>query len=100
MNRWMIVPTFALLCSGCAFHLGQVQSQPGKTADQQTLDTLTCKDTARIAYYSSPAAAASFGLGMTIVGVPASIELEKSVKRQAFGKCMNERGYAIAQATD
>jgi hypothetical protein len=36
--------------TGCgSFNLGNVRPQAGKTAEQQQLDTLTCKDQANIA---------------------------------------------------
>lgn len=84
------------LLTGCGtFNLGYVQSQAGKTADQQQLDTLTCKDTAKLVSESGDRQVAQFLLGFTIVGYPIAYELDKSKKREVFKECMQGKGYSI-----
>lgn len=91
--------TIPLLCTACGtFNLGNVHQQAGKSKEQQQLDTLTCKDQARLAANSSERQAGAFLLGLTIVGAPVAFEMEKSKQREVFTNCMQERGYAITPA--
>ena len=84
------------LLTGCGtFNLGYVQSQAGRTAEQQQLDTLTCKDTARLAAESGDRQVGNFLLGMTIVGAPIAYELDRSKQREVFKECMQGKGYSI-----
>ena len=84
------------LLTGCGtFNLGYVQPQAGRTSEQQQLDTLTCKDTARLAAESGDRQVGNFLLGMTIVGAPIAYELDKSKKREVFKECMQGKGYSI-----
>lgn len=95
------VLTATLLCTACGtYNLGNVYPQAGKTKDQQQLDTLTCKDQAHIAARSGDRQVGNFLLGMTIVGAPVAIELEKTKSREVFAKCMQERGYVTVAAKD
>ena len=65
----------SLLLCGCAstFHLGKVQPQTGRNRDQQQLDTLTCKDQAKMAVESGGQYAKEWLLGFTLVGYPVAI---------------------------
>ena len=50
--RKTILPALLLVCgiAGCGtFTLGNVHPEASKTAEQQQLDTLTCKDQANLA---------------------------------------------------
>lgn len=88
-----------LLCAACgSYTLGYVQPQPGTTAQQQQLDTLSCKDEAKLAASSAGQTAAQFMLGLTIIGYPAGVEMERSTQRQTFTDCMTQRGYAVRPA--
>ncbi|HEY1898628.1 MAG TPA: hypothetical protein VGG49_02435 [Steroidobacteraceae bacterium] len=94
--RYAII-VVAILTSGCAFTLGRVQPQGGKTADQQQLDTLVCKDQARVADSGPGVAATGFLLGLTIVGTPLAFSMDRNIQRQEFQKCMAIKGYAVAK---
>jgi hypothetical protein len=60
-----------LLTAACGtYNLGNVRPQATKTADQQQLDTLTCKDQASLAAKSAGRQTADFFLGLTVVGAP------------------------------
>lgn len=93
-----------LLCvslTGCGtFQLGYVQPQPGKTADQQQLDTLTCKDQAKLAANSAERQTAYFLMGATWILAPAAFEWEKSTQRDVFKDCMGKRGYTVTPPKD
>jgi hypothetical protein len=94
-----IMLVLALACGVAAcgtFNLGNVHPQPGKTAEQQQLDTLTCKDQANLAVNSAGRQTGDFLLGLTIVGAPVAYEMDKSKQRQVFADCMQARGYAVS----
>lgn len=87
--------------TGCGtFNLGYVKPQTGKTPDQQMLDTLTCKDQARLATETAGKQVGDFLLGMTIIGAPMAYELDKKNKREFFKECMNTKGYEVIPADD
>jgi hypothetical protein len=77
------------------FNLGNVHPQANKTADQQQLDTLSCKDQATLAVSSAGRQTGDFLLGLTIVGTPVAYELDKAKQRQVFADCMQARGYSV-----
>src|ERR1700722_19764472 len=86
-RQWMHKSTMLLLVFACCvtacgtFNLGNVRPQAGKTAEQQQLDTLTCKDQANLAVNSAGRQTGDFLLGLTIVGTPVAIEREKAKER-------------------
>lgn len=87
------------ILSGCGtFNLGNVRAQSGKTAEQQQLDTLTCKDQANLAANSAGRQTGDFLLGLTIVGTPVAIEREKAKEREVFAECMTKLGYVVTPA--
>lgn len=85
----------AFLLSGCTYTLGTVRPQVGKTADQQSLDTLTCKDQANLAVNNTGRQTGNFLLGLTIVGAPVAMEMDKAKAREVFAECMRGRGYVV-----
>lgn len=87
----------ALLLTGCAFSLGRVQPQAARTADQQQLDTLTCKDSAHLAASTAGAEATGFLLGLTIIGTPLAVGMDRQLQRDEFTKCMAIKGYTVAK---
>src|SRR3984957_3580401 len=97
MNSKRLLPL--LMSCGLAacgtFNLGNVHPQTNKTADQQQLDTLTCKDQATLAVSSAGRQTGDFLLGLTIVGTPVAYELDKAKQRQVFADCMQARGYSV-----
>jgi hypothetical protein len=100
----MKTATFAIvtclsLCGCATFNLGTVKPQAERTADQQQLDTLTCKDQARLAAEAPGEQTREFLLGLTLVGYPLAIMDDRIVQRQAFTTCMTEKGYAVTPAT-
>lgn len=99
--RRTILPALLLVCgiAGCGtFNLGNVRPQAGRTAEQQQLDTLTCKDQASLAANSAGRQTGDFLLGLTIVGAPVAYEMDKAKQRQVFADCMQARGYMVTLA--
>jgi hypothetical protein len=77
------------------YNLGNVRPQPNRTADQQQLDTLTCKDQASLAVNSAGHQTADFFLGLTVVGAPVAYANDKARARAVFADCMQARGYVV-----
>ncbi len=96
MKNTLITCSAVVLLSACGtFQLGDVQPQAGKAPEQQQLDTLQCKDEARLTANSTGRQTGAFFLGMTIVGAPLAYELEKSTQRQVFAECLAAKGYKV-----
>jgi hypothetical protein len=96
MHRTILIALLMCGITACGtFNLGNVRPQAGKTAEQQQLDTLTCKDQANLAVNSAARQTGDFLLGMTIVGAPVAYEMDKSKQRQVFADCMQARGYVV-----
>jgi hypothetical protein len=91
--------TLALTACG-TFPLGTVQPQTGKTADQQQLDTLSCKDQARLAVETAGRETQDFLLGLTIIGAPVAYERDKAKEREVFTSCMQSKGYVVRPPSD
>jgi hypothetical protein len=97
MNSKILLPLL-MTCSLAAcgtYNLGNVRPQPSKTADQQQLDMLTCKDQASLAVNSAGHQTADFFLGLTVVGAPVAYANDKARARAVFGDCMQARGYVV-----
>jgi hypothetical protein len=77
------------------YNLGNVRPQANKTADQQQLDMLTCKDQASLAVNSAGHQTAGFFLGLTVVGAPVAYANDKARARAVFADCMQARGYVV-----
>jgi hypothetical protein len=77
------------------YNLGNVRPQANRTADQQQLDTLTCKDQASLAVNSAGHQTADFFLGLTVVGAPVAYANDKARARAVFADCMRARGYVV-----
>jgi hypothetical protein len=74
--------SLCLLTVACGtYNLGNVRSQPNRTADQQQLDMLTCKDQATLAVNSAGHQTADFFLGLTVVGAPVAYANDKARER-------------------
>jgi hypothetical protein len=87
------------LMTACGtYTLGIVHPQSQKTAQQQQLDTLTCKDQANLVANSAGRQTADFFLGMTIIGAPVAFEREKAKEREVFSECMTAKGYNVTPA--
>ena len=86
-----------LLLCGCVFSLGHVQPQTGKNADQQQLDTLTCKDQAHLAASTAGRQTGAFLLGLTVVGTPVAMKLDRNKQRGVFQECMAGKGYTVTK---
>jgi hypothetical protein len=96
MRRTTLLLLLACSITGCGtFTLGNVRPQAGKSAEQQQLDTLTCKDQANLAANSAGRQTGDFLLGLTIVGAPVAYEMDKAKQRQVFADCMHARGYVV-----
>jgi hypothetical protein len=86
------------MLGGCAFSLGNVQPQAGKSADDMQLAMLVCEHQASIAANGGGAITTEGVLGATIIGLPAAISLDRSIQRQMFSSCMNAKGYEVREA--
>jgi hypothetical protein len=56
---------------------------------------LICKDQAtQTANHGGPIATET-ALGFTVIGLPAAIELDRTIQRQVFTQCMKAKGYEV-----
>lgn len=99
MKTAFTIITCVTLCGCATFNLGNVKPQDGRTADQQQLDTLTCKDQARLAAEAPGEQTREFLLGFTLIGYPLAIMDDRNTQRQAFTSCMTSKGYAVTPAS-
>jgi len=98
-NKLVFFSLIAL--TGCGtFNLGYVKPRVDKTPDQQALDILTCKDSARLATDAASNQVANFLLGMTIVAAPLAFESDKAKQRSVYKECMSAKGYEVIPADD
>lgn len=91
-----------VLLTGCgSFQLAaSVAPTSPKTPDQMNLDTLLCKDKAKVETNTAGRAVGNFVAGATLVGIPVAVEAEKAKQREVFKQCMESRGYAVAPVKD
>ena len=90
-----------ILLVGCGtFSLGTAIPQTTKTSTELQLDTLDCKDKARLAASAADVQIKAFLLGLTIIGAPAGRELEKSKQREMYKSCMEGKGYRVIPPVD
>jgi hypothetical protein len=81
--------SLSMLTAACGtYNLGNVRPQPNRTADQQQLDMLTCKDQASLAVNSAGHQTANFFLGLTVVGAPVAYANDEARARAVFADCM------------
>ena len=96
-----MITAVSLFLVGCAFQLaGAVYPPPGKSNQEQQVDMLFCKDQAKKEATTVGRQAGWIALGLTIVGVPLAVGLEKQKQREAFAQCMTARGYRVDPVTD
>lgn len=100
MNKTAVA--FACIAlAGCGtFPLASGVNHPSKTQQEMQLDTLACKDRARLAASSAERQAGAFALGLTIIGAPLAYELDKRKQREVFKSCMEARGYEVLPPAD
>lgn len=96
----LLILCITSLTSCGTFVLGTAVPQTSKTANQQQLDNLDCKDKARLAASTTDRQVGAFLLGMTIIGAPVAFEIEKSKQREVFKSCMEGKGYKVIPASD
>jgi len=77
-----------------------VHPQAGKTADQEKLDVLVCKDQAHNAAASAGQQTKEFLLGLTLIGTPVAFESDKAKQREVFKSCMEAKGYVVEPAPE
>jgi hypothetical protein len=82
------------------FPLGRVHPQAGKTADEEKLDVLVCKDQAHNAAASAGQQTKEFLLGLTLIGAPVAFESDKAKQREVFKSCMEAKGYVVEPAPE
>ena len=96
MHKKSILLLALLSLSACGtFSLGIVHPQIGKSADQQQLDILSCKDLAATEVNSASHQATDFLLGLTLIGTPFAYAQDQKTERTAFALCMRARGYSV-----
>ena len=96
-----VVTAISLFLAGCAFQLsGGVYPPPGKSSQEQQMDVLFCRDQAKKEANTVGRQAGSIALGLTVVGVPLAVGLEKQKQREVFAQCMTARGYRVDPVTD
>ena len=101
LYRVLIAFVVLVFVSGCGtFSLGTAIPQTTKTPTEQQLDTLDCKDKARLAASAADVQIGAFLLGLTIIGAPAGFELEKSKQRETYKSCMEGKGYRVIPPVD
>lgn len=93
----LITISSVMLLSGCGtFPLasGTIPLSP-KTKDEIQLDTLMCKDKAKLEANTADRQAGAFALGLTIVGAPLAYQLERDKQREVFKTCMETKNYKV-----
>lgn len=95
--RHVLLSVACVALAGCGtFSLAsEIVPPKGKTADQQQLDVLACKDQATLAANAGDKQAAEFLLGFTIIGYPAGVQMDRDTQRETFKQCMEARGYTV-----
>ncbi len=97
----LVLLAVGAVVAGCGnFPLGNVKPQAGKTADQEKLDVLVCKDQARLASDTAGREVGAFFLGLTIIGTPAAIAMDRAKQREVFKSCMEAKGYVVEAAPE
>lgn len=90
----LIVISLCIGLTGCGtFQLGTVAGD--KPTAQRDQDIVSCRDRAAAEANTTARAAASFLVGMTIVGAPLAAAEDMRKQREVFGACMQERGYVV-----
>lgn len=85
-----------VLLAGCTtFTLGYVQPQDGKSADEQAMSTIICKDRAYAEAHTLARDASNFALQVTLIGTPIAAAQDRARQRESFIACMKERGYVV-----
>jgi hypothetical protein len=101
MKKIILISTVVSILYGCGtFSLGTAIPQVPKTSNEQQLDNLECQDKARLAASTAERQVGSFLLGMTIIGVPAAFELDKSKQREVYKECMEGKRYTVIPPVD
>lgn len=101
MKKIILIFTVVGILYGCGtFSLGTAIPQVPKTSNEQQLDSLDCKDKARLAASTAERQVGAFLLGMTIIGAPAAFELDKSKQREVYEECMEGKRYKVIPPVD
>ena len=101
MKKIILISTIVSILYGCGtFSLGTAIPQVPKTSNEQQLDSLECKDKARLAASTAERQVGAFLLGMTIIGAPAAFELDKSKQREVYKECMEGKRYTVIPPVD
>ena len=96
-----VATAVSIFIVGCAFQLaGGVHPPPDKSNQEQEKDMLFCKDQAKKEATTVGRQAGWIALGLTIVGVPLAVGLEKQKQREIFAQCLTARGYRVDPVAD
>lgn len=100
--RWLPILVVLLFCTACGpYQLARRVDPPVyKTSDQQQLDNLICKEQANREANSPGMLVGAFFSGLTVVGLPIFIAVERDVQRNEYVKCMRGRGYNVTPVDD
>jgi hypothetical protein len=104
MRTYLLAAAICITCVSCGtFNLDAgSKAPPGKTQDQITLDTMVCKDKARVESQTAADQARGFVLGATLSFVGAAIDYDQQKKdqRRIFKECMEAKGYTVLPPSD
>jgi hypothetical protein len=84
-----------LSISACTFDLGTARAPAGVSQLQLDTDKNTCQHDATIAAHSTGKQIGEFFLGMTIIGIPGAMAIDRSVQRSTYRDCMTTKGYSV-----
>jgi hypothetical protein len=77
-----------------------VQPLTARTRDQQELDVLACKDKTQLEAHDTGRQVGYFFLGMTLIGWPVAVAMDRSLQQRVFKECMESRGYKVLPPAD
>jgi len=81
--------------TGCTFDLGTATAPSGTNDLQMQADVLECKDKTRLEQANTGKQVGEFFLGMTIIGLPGALAIDRSVARSSYAECMNSKGCTV-----
>jgi hypothetical protein len=85
-----------VLLAGCApFVLGKYTPLSGQTRDQAKADSYMCGEKAKVETETPERIAGSFAAGLTIIGAPVAMDLNRQKAREVYADCMTALGYKV-----
>jgi hypothetical protein len=92
----LLIATSFFATSGCTFKLssGAIPTMP-KSKEQIEIDTLACQNEAHILANKTGRQVGYFFLGLTIIGIPIALSMDRSYQRNIYKSCMEARNYQV-----